>query len=60
VSDEIHLQQRALKGVARTKIAFTSDRDMVRIKGPIGDRGISEIYYSDYDGANSRRATVTK
>ena len=60
VSDEIHLQQRALKGVARTKIAFTSDRDMVRIKGPVGDRGISEIYYSDYDGANPRRATVTK
>jgi TolB protein len=60
VSDEIHLQQRALKGVARTKIAFTSDRDMVRIKGPVGDRGISEIYYSDYDGANPRRATVTR
>ena len=34
----------ALKGVARTKIAFTSDRDSVRIKGPVGDRGISEIY----------------
>ncbi len=60
ISDEVHQQQRGLKGVARTKIAFTSDRDMVRIKGPVGDRGISEIYYSDYDGANPRRATVTK
>ncbi len=26
-SDEIHQQQRALRGVARTKLAFTSDRD---------------------------------
>lgn len=60
VSDEVHLQQRGVKGVARTKIAFTSDRDMVRVKGPVGDRGISEIYYADYDGFNPRRATATK
>ena len=60
VSDEIHLQQRGVKGVARTKIAFTSDRDMVRIKGPVGDRGISEIYYADYDGADAKRVTATK
>ena len=60
VSDEIHLQQRGLKGVARTKVAFTSDRDGGRIKGPVGDRGISEIYYCDYDGANARRVTATR
>jgi TolB protein len=46
--------------VARTKLAFTSDRDGERIKGPVGDRGISNIYMSDYDGANERRVTVTK
>lgn len=60
IADEIHLQQRALRGVARTKLAFTSDRDGDRIKGPVGDRGISNIYISDYDGANQQRITVTK
>ena len=59
-SDEIHQQQRALNGVARTKLAFTSDRDGERMKGPVGDRGISNIYIADYDGANQTRITVTK
>src|SRR6266542_6681588 len=59
-SDEIHLQQRALRGVARTKLAFTSDRDGERMMGPVGDRGISNIYISDYDGANQQRVTVTR
>jgi TolB protein len=58
-SDEIHQQQRALRGVARTKLAFTSDRDGERMKGPVADRGISNIYMSDYDGANQIRVTVT-
>lgn len=60
MSDEIHLQQRALRGVARTKLAFTSDRDGDRAKGPVADRGISNIYMSDYDGANQTRVTVTR
>ena len=59
-SDEIHLQQRALKGVARTKLAFSSDRDGERMKGPVADRGISNIYMSDYDGANQLRVTATR
>jgi TolB protein len=58
-SDEIHQQQRALRGVARTKLAFTSDRDGERMKGPVADRGISNIYMSDYDGANQQRVTIT-
>ena len=57
-SDEIHQQQRALRGVARTKLAFSSDRDGERMKGPVADRGISNIYMSDYDGANQTRITV--
>jgi TolB protein len=60
VSDEIHLQQRGLKGVARTRLAFASDRDGERMKGPIVDRGISNIYMSDYDGANQQRVTITR
>ena len=58
MSDEIHQQQRALRGVARTKLAFTSDRDGERMKGPVAERGISNIYISDYDGANQQRVTV--
>jgi TolB protein len=59
-SDEIHQQQRALRGVARTKLAFTSDRDGERMKGPVVERGISNIYISDYDGANQTRVTVAR
>jgi TolB protein len=59
-SDEIHQQQRSLRGVARTKLAFSSDRDGERMKGPVADRGISNIYISDYDGANQQRVTVTR
>jgi len=59
-SDEIHQQQRGLRGVARTKLAFASDRDGERMKGPVADRGISNIYMSDYDGANQTRITVAR
>ncbi len=59
-SDEIHQQQRGLRGVARTRLAFASDRDGERMKGPIADRGISNIYMSDYDGANQQRVTITR
>ena len=60
ISDEVHLQQRGAQGVARTKIAFTSDRDGERIKGPIADRGISNLYIADYDGARQTRVTISK
>ena len=30
IADEIHKQQRNLRGVARTKLAFSSDRDGAR------------------------------
>jgi TolB protein len=58
IADEIHDQQRRIRGVARTKLAFTSDRDGERIKGPTASRDIQNIYISDYDGANQRRITV--
>ncbi len=59
-SDEIHQQQRGLRGIARTKLAFSSDRDGERLPGPVPNRAIKEIYISDYDGANQRRVTVTR
>jgi len=60
ISDEVHQQLRGLRGVARTKLTFSSDRDGERMKGPVGDREIKEVYISDYDGANPLRLTVTK
>ncbi len=60
ISDEIHQQQVQLRGVARTKLAFTSDRDGERIKGPTASRDIQNIYTADYDGANQRRVTTTR
>ena len=58
ISDEIHDQQRGLKGVARTKLAWVSDRDGVRLGDTVENRQVKEIYYGDYDGANQRRVTV--
>jgi len=60
LADEVHLQQRALRGVARTKLSFVSDRNRERLVGPIDNREVKEIYISDYDGANQRRITTTR
>src|SRR5436190_8324277 len=60
IADEVHQQQRALRGVARTRLTFNSDRDGERLGGTIEQRGVKEIYISDYDGENQRRVTVQK
>jgi TolB protein len=60
ISDEVHQQQRALRGVARTKLTFNSDRDGERISGTVENRGVKEIYISDYDGDNQRRLTTQR
>jgi TolB protein len=60
MSDELHKSQRALNGVARSKLTFDSDRDGERISGTVQNRSIKEIYISDYDGENQRRVTVGK
>jgi TolB protein len=60
ISDEIHQQQRGLRGVARTKLAFSSDRDRERVTGTVENREVKEVYISDYDGANQRRVTVNR
>ena len=60
IADEVHQQQRALRGVARTKLSFVSDRNKERLLGPIDNREVKEIYVSDYDGANQRRITTTR
>ena len=42
------------RGVARTRIAFTSDRDATR------EHRSKELYIVDYDGFNPRRVTVNR
>ena len=60
MSDEIHKSQRALNGVARSRLTFDSDRDGERMTGTVENRSIKEIYISDYDGENQKRVTVGK
>jgi TolB protein len=60
MADEIHQQQRALPGVARTKLTFSSDRDREKVSGTVENRDVKEVYISDYDGANQRRVTVNR
>jgi TolB protein len=60
IADEIHKMQRALDGVARTKLTFSSDRDRERITGTVEKRDVKEVYISDYDGENQRRITVNR
>ena len=57
-SDEIHRRQRGLRGVAQSRLTFTSDRDSQSVLGLVPDRQTKEIYIADYDGANVRRVTV--
>jgi TolB protein len=60
IADEIHQQQRQLRGVARTKIAFVSDRNRDSLSGTVEKRDVKEVYIADYDGANERRITVSR
>jgi TolB protein len=59
-SDEIHQQQRALRGVARTKLTFSSDRNREKVVGSVENRDVKEVYISDYDGAGQRRITTNR
>ncbi len=58
IADELHQSQRGLRGVARTRLTFTSDRDGQRMSGTIENRGVKEIYIADYDGENQRPVTT--
>jgi TolB protein len=60
IADEIHQQQRALRGVARTRLTFNSDRSGERMSGTVESRGVKEIFIADYDGENQRQVTVQR
>lgn len=57
-SDEILADQAGIRGVARSRLAFVSDR-LGSFKDPTGSvRRVKEIFVSDYDGAGDRRVTT--
>jgi TolB protein len=60
IADELHESQRSLRGVARTKLAFSSDRNRESVVGTVQNRDVKEVYIADYDGANQRRVTVNR
>jgi TolB protein len=60
ISDDIHQEQRALRGVARTRLTFNSDRSGERMTGPVDSRTVKEVYISDYDGENQRQVTTNR
>ncbi|MDH4066346.1 MAG: hypothetical protein OEW19_18240, partial [Acidobacteriota bacterium] len=60
MADEIHESQRSLRGVARTKLTFSSDRNRDPVANTIEKRDVKEVYIADYDGANQRRVTINR
>ena len=60
MSDELHDSQRGLRGVARTKLTFSSDRNREPVVTSVEKRDVKEIYVADYDGANQRRITINR
>ena len=60
MSDELHESQRKLRGVARTKLTFSSDRNREAVLATVEKRDVKEIYVADYDGANPRRITINR
>lgn len=60
IADDIHQTQSGLRGVARTKLTFISDRDNERVVDTVETRTGSEVYVADYDGANQMRVTANR
>ena len=60
MADELHQSQRQLRGVARTKLAFVSDRNREAVISTVERRDVKEVYIADYDGANPRRITINR
>ena len=60
IADAVHQQQRALRGVARTRLTFVSDRNNESVLGTVEKRNTKEVYVADYDGANQQRITTSK
>ena len=60
VADAVHQQQRGVRGVARTRLTYVSDRVRESILGTVEKRVAKEVYVADYDGANELRITNSR
>jgi TolB protein len=60
VSDAVHQQQRGLRGVARTRLTYISDRVRQSILGTVEKRSVKEVFVADYDGANELQITNSR
>lgn len=62
ISDDFQKKTVGVEGVARTKLAFSSDRDGARMSGrQIQNAGAGkDIYIADYDGANQLPVTANR
>ena len=60
MSDELHESQRRLRGVARSKLTFSSDRNREAVLGTVEKRDVKEVYVADYDGARPWRITINR
>ncbi len=60
VADKIHQDQRGVRGVARTRLTFVSDRTRESLLGTVEKRSVKEVYVADYDGANEQRITNSR
>src|SRR5688500_17525996 len=60
IADGVHMQQRGVRGVARTKLAFVSDRIRQSVLGTVEKRNVKEVWVADYDGANELRVTNSR
>lgn len=61
ISDAVLLQQTGIRGVARTRITFISDRNNESLLNLSQQkRNVKEVYVADYDGANQQRITTTR
>ena len=60
VADAVHKQQRGVRGVARTRLTFVSDRLRESVLGTVEKRSVKEIWVADYDGANELRITNSR
>jgi TolB protein len=54
------MQQRGVRGVARTRLTFVSDRLRESVLGTVEKRSVKEIWVADYDGANELRITNSR
>jgi len=59
ISDDFYKSQ-GITGVARTHVAFISDRSSESVEGRVLSNSAQEVYMADYDGENVRRVTVQR